>query len=78
MVTYHDTRLSAILCMAVRSWETALLTCNTDWSKEDELGTAGSGAGTTHLWEESWDDDDTSDEFSQQLKEELKKMGHGK
>jgi len=58
--------------------ETVLLICFADWSKEDELGTAGSGAGTTHLWEESWDDDDTSDEFSQQLKEELKKMGHGK
>lgn len=43
-----------------------------DWPAEEELG--ASGAGTTHLWEESWDDDDTSDEFSAQLKEELKKM----
>lgn len=49
-----------------------------DWPKEDELGTAGSGAGTTHLWEESWDDDDTSDHFSQQLREELKKTGASK
>jgi len=37
-----------------------------DWPTEEELGT--SGAGTTHLWEESWDDDDASDEFSAQLK----------
>jgi len=27
-----------------------------------------------HLWEESWDDDDTSEDFSAQLKEELKKV----
>jgi 26 proteasome complex subunit DSS1 len=26
------------------------------------------------LWEESWDDDDTNDDFSAQLKEELKKV----
>lgn len=29
----------------------------------------GSGErGNTHLWEESWDDDDTSEDFSKQLK----------
>lgn len=39
----------------------------TDWPAEEELGASGAGAGTTHLWEESWDDDDTSDEFSVQL-----------
>lgn len=38
----------------------------TDWPTEEELGS--SGTGTTHLWEESWDDDDTSNEFSVQLK----------
>ena len=38
----------------------------TDWPTEEEL--SASGAGTTHLWEESWDDDDTSNEFSVQLK----------
>ncbi|KAI5369590.1 hypothetical protein Slin15195_G004650 [Septoria linicola] len=43
-----------------------------DWAKEDEVGQQ---AGNTHLWEESWDDDDTTDDFSVQLKEELKKMG---
>ncbi|KAF2094823.1 DSS1/SEM1 family protein [Rhizodiscina lignyota] len=41
-----------------------------DWAKEDtELP-----GGNQHLWEESWDDDDTSDDFSAQLKEELKKV----
>jgi 26 proteasome complex subunit DSS1 len=24
--------------------------------------------GTTHLWEESWDDDDTNEDFAVQLK----------
>ncbi|KAK3725063.1 26S proteasome complex subunit [Vermiconidia calcicola] len=42
-----------------------------EWAKEEEVGAQGP---TTHLWEESWDDDDTSDDFSVQLKEELKKM----
>lgn len=36
-----------------------------DWAKEDEVGQQ---AGNTHLWEESWDDDDTSDDFAVQLK----------
>jgi len=44
-----------------------------DWSKEEEVGASGKAA-TTHLWEESWDDDDTTDDFSVQLKEQLKKM----
>ncbi|RMX94863.1 hypothetical protein D0868_12060 [Hortaea werneckii] len=35
-----------------------------DWAKEDEVGQQ---AGNTHLWEESWDDDDTSDDFAVQL-----------
>jgi 26 proteasome complex subunit DSS1 len=35
---------------------------------------AAQGSDTKHLWEESWDDDDTNDDFSQQLKEELKKV----
>ena len=37
-----------------------------DWAPE-ETEAAGDGA-TKHLWEESWDDDDTSDDFSAQLK----------
>ncbi|KAK4506570.1 hypothetical protein PRZ48_000302 [Zasmidium cellare] len=44
-----------------------------DWAKEEEVGAQANG--NSHLWEESWDDDDTTDEFSVQLKEELKKMG---
>merc|ERR1712113_632767 len=42
-----------------------------DWAKEDEVGQQ---AGNTHLWEESWDDDDTSDDFAVQLKEQLKNV----
>jgi len=41
-----------------------------DWTQED-TEVAGDN---THLWEESWDDDDTSEDFSAQLKEELKKV----
>ncbi|KAL1585251.1 hypothetical protein WHR41_05784 [Cladosporium halotolerans] len=41
-----------------------------DWTKEEEVG---SQTTATHLWEESWDDDDTSDDFSVQLKAELEK-----
>jgi len=46
-----------------------------DWTEENtDLPT-----GNNHLWEESWDDDDTNDDFSAQLKEELKKVeGQGK
>lgn len=42
----------------------------TDWTVEEtEAATGGAGGETTtHLWEESWDDDDTSDDFSTQLK----------
>lgn len=43
-----------------------------DWSQEDTE--AADGANTKHLWEESWDDDDTTDDFSTQLREELKKV----
>jgi 26 proteasome complex subunit DSS1 len=48
---------------------------STDWTKDEEVG---SQAGATHLWEESWDDDDTSDDFSVQLKAELEKAGSAK
>ena len=37
-----------------------------DWPAEDQE-VPGEG-GTNHLWEESWDDDDTSEDFSKQLK----------
>jgi len=36
----------------------------TDWPQE-EAEVPGDNA---HLWEESWDDDDTSEDFSAQLK----------
>ncbi|KAI9831100.1 MAG: 26S proteasome complex subunit [Thelocarpon superellum] len=41
-----------------------------DWTQEETEVTGTN----THLWEESWDDDDTSEDFSAQLKEELKKV----
>ncbi|AEO60769.1 hypothetical protein MYCTH_109876 [Thermothelomyces thermophilus ATCC 42464] len=44
-----------------------------DWAAEDTEAASGAGA-RQHLWEESWDDDDTTDDFSAQLKEELKKV----
>ncbi|KZZ97703.1 dss1/sem1 [Moelleriella libera RCEF 2490] len=47
-----------------------------DWPEEQTE--ASQSEGTKHLWEESWDDDDTSDDFSTQLKEELKKVESSK
>ncbi|KAL8698184.1 MAG: hypothetical protein Q9224_001968 [Gallowayella concinna] len=44
-----------------------------DWPAEDQEVPAGEG-GSTHLWEENWDDDDTSEDFSKQLKAELDKV----
>jgi len=41
-----------------------------DWTQEDTEVPGG----TTHMWEESWDDDDENEDFSKQLKEELKKV----
>jgi len=41
-----------------------------DWTQEE----AEVPGGNTHLWEESWDDDDINEDFSKQLKEELKKV----
>lgn len=42
-----------------------ILTYNnsTDWTEEE----AQIPEANTHLWEESWDDDDTSEEFLAQL-----------
>ncbi|KAK0387081.1 hypothetical protein NLU13_5394 [Sarocladium strictum] len=44
-----------------------------NWPDEQTEAAQRSGD-TKHLWEESWDDDDTTDDFSAQLKEELKKV----
>jgi 26 proteasome complex subunit DSS1 len=38
-----------------------------DWPEEQTEAAQGNGD-TKHLWEESWDDDDTTDDFSTQLK----------
>lgn len=43
-----------------------LFLVDVDWPQED-AEVPGEG-GNTHLWEESWDDDDTSEDFSKQLK----------
>lgn len=41
-----------------------------DWAdnETEAAAQANEGESSKHLWEESWDDDDTSDDFSQQLK----------
>ncbi|PLB39974.1 DSS1/SEM1 family-domain-containing protein [Aspergillus taichungensis] len=44
-----------------------------DWPQE-ESEQAGANGTENHLWEESWDDDDAAEDFSKQLKEELKKV----
>ena len=41
-----------------------ILLSYSDWTQEDTEVQGDS----THLWEESWDDDDTSEDFSAQLK----------
>ena len=41
-----------------------VLTKSLDWG-EEETQTHGD---KTHLWEESWDDDDTTEEFANQLR----------
>lgn len=50
------------MCM---TWNADISPWNgTDWTKDD----AEVPGDNTHLWEESWDDDDTSEDFSAQLK----------
>ncbi|ERF75613.1 26S proteasome complex subunit sem-1 [Endocarpon pusillum Z07020] len=41
-----------------------------DWTEEESKVPGGNA----HLWEESWDDDDQNEDFSKQLREELKKV----
>jgi len=45
-----------------------------DWGEEE----TEAAAGNTHLWEESWDDDDENEDFSKVLKEELQKVKNSK
>lgn len=40
---------------------------NADWTKADEDPV------DNQLWEDEWDDDDTADDFSKQLRAELEK-----
>lgn len=49
----------------------------TDWGDE-QTDLANGGEGGAHLWEESWDDDDTSDDFAKMLKEEIRKVNEQK
>ncbi|KAL4989708.1 DSS1/SEM1 family-domain-containing protein [Aspergillus falconensis] len=44
-----------------------------DWP-ENETEQATANGNNVHLWEESWDDDDAAEDFSKQLREELKKV----
>ena len=39
-----------------------------DWPQEDTEEAAQGAGNTQHLWEESWDDDDTNEDFSKVLK----------
>lgn len=52
--------------MRLRHRSLRLLTA-ADWP-EDQTEAAQGSSEAKHLWEESWDDDDTSDDFSAQLK----------
>ncbi|KAL1966502.1 hypothetical protein VTN77DRAFT_4424 [Rasamsonia byssochlamydoides] len=47
-----------------------------DWPQEETEQGAGSAANgvSVHLWEESWDDDDATEDFAKQLREEIKKV----
>ena len=45
-----------------------------DWP-DDQTDLAKGSEAHAHLWEESWDDDDTNDDFAKMLKEELKRVG---
>ena len=62
---------STTLIPASSSQELALtMVCTTDWpDSETTANEAKAGPdGSSHLWEESWDDDDTNDDFAVMLK----------
>ncbi|KAI9711937.1 MAG: hypothetical protein M1828_001779 [Chrysothrix sp. TS-e1954] len=47
-----------------------------DWRDEEtDMKDGAGGEGNSHLWEESWDDDEESEDFAAVLREELKKVG---
>jgi hypothetical protein len=56
-------RVKLQLTNVMRMVELTLM-CDVDWTEEN----TDLPSGNTHLWEESWDDDDTNDDFSAQLK----------
>lgn len=68
--------LSAIATLGLSHRADGLRASITDWPASEQVipGATAGGASeenanaTTHLWEESWDDDDTSEDFSKQLK----------
>ncbi|KIM33141.1 hypothetical protein M408DRAFT_325959 [Serendipita vermifera MAFF 305830] len=55
---------------AVQEWKDE----ETDVAKYlEQSGATGGGGAPSHLWEDSWDDDDVEEDFSVQLREELAK-----
>lgn len=69
------TTISAVLAYTFRPMSTkkANMIHLADWPQEDaevpEASSSGNVNGNSdHLWEESWDDDDTNEDFSKQLK----------
>lgn len=55
---------------AVQEWKDE----ETDVAKYlEQSGAAGGGGASSHLWEDTWDDDDVEEDFSVQLREELAK-----
>lgn len=52
------------LCQGGPIWKAVADDPCADWTQEDTEVPGDN----THLWEESWDDDDTSEDFSAQLK----------
>lgn len=49
-----------------------------DWPASEQEVPPGSegvaGAAAAHLWDDSWDDDDSNEDFSKQLKAELERV----
>lgn len=62
LVCFHESRINKAL--------TFLNYSLTDWQPEDSEAQTNNGPAQEHLWEESWDDDDAADDFSNQLRYE--------
>lgn len=61
---FEDFPVEGMRCCGLSSWVDLELTLKVDWG-EEETQTHGD---KTHLWEESWDDDDTTEDFANQLR----------